>query len=54
MPIGVFSVQSEYDNQYVLAPLNRVQLMLDRVNEASSVEINILDSTKMLLIKEVQ
>ena len=52
MPIGVFSVQSEYDNQYVLAPLNRVQLMLDRVNEASSVEINILDSNKMLLIKE--
>lgn len=52
LPIGVFSVQSEYDNQFVLAPLNRVQLMLNRNNEASSVEINILDIDKMPLIKE--
>ena len=53
MPIGVFSVQSEYDNQYVLAPLNRVQLMLDpELMWLLAVEINILDSNKMLLIKE--
>jgi len=50
-PIGVFSIQSEYDNQYVLIPLNRSQKMLQREGEASSAEINIKDSDNMNQIK---
>ena len=50
-PIGVFSVKSEYDNHYVLIPLNRVQKILQRGLEASSAEINIKDSDNMNHIK---
>ena len=50
-PIGIFSVEPEYDNQYVLIPLNRSQKMLDREGEASSAEINIKDSDNMHHIK---
>ncbi|MDG1719404.1 MAG: ABC transporter permease, partial [Flavobacteriales bacterium] len=50
-PIGIFSVEPEYDNQYVLIPLNRSQKMLDREGEASSAEINIKNSDNMHLIK---
>jgi len=49
--LGVFSVQTEYDNQYVLIPLNRAQKMLDRNGEASSAEINIKNSDNMNQIK---
>ena len=38
-PIGMFSVQSEYDNKYSISPLKRVQKLLDREGEASSLEI---------------
>ena len=34
-PLGVFSVQSEYDNRYCLSPLKRVQRLLGRDGEAS-------------------
>lgn len=49
--IGVFSVQSEYDNKYVLIPLNSAQKMLKRFGKASSAEINIKDSDKMNHVK---
>ena len=51
-PIGVFSVQAEYDNQYVLIPLNSAQTMLQRNGEASSVEMNIKNLEKLNLIKK--
>ena len=38
-PIGMFSVQSEYDSKYSISPLKRVQKLLDRDGEASSLEI---------------
>lgn len=38
-PIGMFSVQSEYDSRYSISPLKRVQKLLDREGEASSLEI---------------
>ena len=50
-PIGIFSVQAEYDNQYVLIPLDIAQKMLDRDGHASSAEINIKDSDNMNQIK---
>lgn len=50
-PLGIFSVQSEYDNKYVLAPLSRVQKMLDREGESSDLEIYLSDPEKMQEIK---
>ncbi len=50
-PLGIFSVQSEYDNKYVLAPLSRVQKMLDREGESSDLEICLSDPEKMQEIK---
>ena len=52
-PIGIFSVQSEYDNQFVLAPLNRVQNMLSRPGESSSVEISLNNPDKINEVKVV-
>ena len=33
-PIGMFSVQTEYDNKYSISPLKRVQKLLDREGES--------------------
>ena len=46
-PLGVFSVQSEYDNRYCLSPLKRVQKLLDRDGEASFLEISLRDKNKI-------
>ena len=46
-PLGVFSVQSEYDNRYCLSPLKRVQKLLDREGEASFLEIALRDKNKI-------
>ena len=46
-PLGVFSVQSEYDNRYCLSPLKRVQKLLDRDGEASFLEIALRDKNKI-------
>lgn len=50
-PLGVFSVQSEYDNKYALAPISRVQKMLDREGESSDIEICLSDPETMQEIK---
>jgi len=46
-PIGMFSVQSEYDSKYSIAPLKRVQKLLDREGEASSLEILLKNEKEM-------
>jgi len=49
--IGIFSVQSDYDNKYGLAPLNRVQKMLNRSGESSSLEIALTNPSQMRKFK---
>lgn len=51
-PIGVFSVQSEYDSKYALAPISRIQKMLNRKAEASSLEISLSEPSKMDEVKD--
>ncbi len=50
-PLGIFSVQSEYDNKYALAPISRMQKMLEREGESSDLEICLSDPEKMQDIK---
>ena len=46
-PLGVFSVQAEYDNKYIITPLYVLQQVLDREGESTSVEINLRDPRRM-------
>jgi lipoprotein-releasing system permease protein len=41
LPVGVFSVQEEVDNKYVIVPLRFLHELLNRKNEYSSVEIKL-------------
>ena len=50
-PLGIFSVQSEYDNKYALAPISRIQKMLDREGESSDLEICLSNPETMEEIK---
>ena len=38
-PVGVFSVQQEFDEQYVIVPLRFVRKLLDYTDEVTSVEV---------------
>ena len=55
LPIGVFSVQAEYDNEYIICPLKNLQNILERENEVSAIEVNLLNSENMEDVKsEIQ
>jgi lipoprotein-releasing system permease protein len=41
LPVGVFNIQEEVDNKYVIAPLRFLHKLLNRKDEYSSVEIKI-------------
>ncbi|MFZ4543787.1 MAG: FtsX-like permease family protein [Saprospiraceae bacterium] len=41
MPIGTFSVQQEFDNQYVITSIDLVQRLLSRKDQASAYEIKL-------------
>ena len=41
MPIGTFSVQQDYDNQYVISSLEMVQRLLNKKDEISAYEIKL-------------
>ena len=51
-PVGIFSVQEEVDNKYVLVPLRFLQQLLDRENEISSLDIRIKSGAQMDEMKE--
>lgn len=56
-PGGIFAIQQEFDNKYIILPLNVVQELLEYETEISSVEIKLkkgFSSTKaMSLLKDV-
>ena len=51
LPIGVFSVQAEYDNEYIICPLISLQAILERDNEVSSLEIMLQNPVNMEDVK---
>ncbi len=49
---GIFSVQEEVDNKYVIVPLRFLQNLLNRNNEISSLDIRIKEGAKMDDVKD--
>jgi lipoprotein-releasing system permease protein len=45
MPIGTFSIQQDFDNQYVISSLPMVQQLLAQPNQASAIEVKMKKST---------
>ncbi|MFO8235747.1 MAG: FtsX-like permease family protein [Bacteroidales bacterium] len=56
-PAGIFSIQKEYDVEYVLVPLNFARDLLDYDNEVTAVELKIKEDFKVsdvqLQVKEL-
>jgi lipoprotein-releasing system permease protein len=53
LPVGVFSVQAEIDEQYIITPLPFIQQLASRDNLVSAVEIILTDSEKMLEVQQI-
>jgi lipoprotein-releasing system permease protein len=54
MPIGTFSIQQDYDNQYVLTSLELVQRLLSQFDQASTFEIQLDNADNSGAIKEIR
>ena len=55
LPIGVFGIQAEIDEQFIITPLAFIQNLADRENEISAVEIKLKNANEMLALqKELQ
>ena len=52
VPVGVFSVQSEVDAEYIITPLSFLQKLSDRENEVSSIEIKLKEASDMLDVQQ--
>ena len=53
LPVGVFSVQAEIDEQYIITPLPFIQQLASRDNLVSAIEIILTDSEKMLEVQQI-
>jgi lipoprotein-releasing system permease protein len=51
-PVGVFSVQEEVDNKYVIVPLRFLRPLLDRTTEVSSLDIRVTPGQDINDVKE--
>jgi lipoprotein-releasing system permease protein len=54
LPIGTFSIQQDFDNQYVIASLAMVQGLLNQPNQASSIEVKLHRPTDKKAIDELR
>ena len=52
LPVGIFSIQAELDQEYIITPLAFIQQLADRDNNISAVEIKLKDEDRMLAIQE--
>ena len=52
LPVGIFSIQAELDQEYIITPLAFIQQLADRDNNISAVEIKLKDEDRMLEIQE--
>lgn len=55
MPSGIFSIQQEYDAQYVIVPILFARKLLEYDNEVSYIELNLTDKANVRKIqKQIQ
>ena len=52
LPVGIFGIQSEIDEQYIITPLSFIQNLAERDNKISAIEIGLKDVRKMLKVQE--
>ena len=54
IPVGVFSIQAEFDAQYLVSPISFVRELLDKEDQSSSLEIFCEDDQILPLQKELK
>lgn len=52
LPVGVFSIQSEIDQEYIITPLAFIQQLAERGDNISAIEIKLINENSMLVEKE--
>jgi len=52
LPVGIFSIQAELDQEYIITPLAFIQQLADRGNSISAVEIKLKNEDRMIAIQE--
>ena len=52
LPVGVFGIQAEIDEQYIITPLAFIQNLAERDDKISAIEIKLKDADKMLKVQE--
>lgn len=54
LPVGVFSIQSDFDSEYVITPISFVRKALNREGLSSSIEIHCSDEDMLDIQKDLQ
>ena len=51
-PVGIFGIQQEIDSEFLIAPINFVQNLIQKENYVSAIEINLVDKDKMFDVQK--
>ena len=51
-PVGIFRIQAEIDEQYIITPLAFIQQLSEKENEVSAIEIKLKNADNMLLVQQ--
>lgn len=54
VPVGVFSIQADFDSEYVLAPISFVRNILNKANQSTYIEVFCDDSQILELQQNIQ
>tara|TARA_B100000214_G_scaffold172569_1_gene124111 strand:+ start:5518 stop:6723 length:1206 start_codon:yes stop_codon:yes gene_type:complete len=52
LPVGVFSIQNEIDQEYIIVPLQFIQKLSKRENNISAIEIKLKNQNRMLDVQQ--
>lgn len=52
LPVGIFSIQSEIDEQYIITPLSFIQNLSNRNGEVSAIELKLKSIDDMIKVQE--
>jgi len=51
-PVGIFSIQQDFDDKYMLVPLRFARRLLDYTNEVTSIEIRLAKGTDQVAVQK--
>jgi lipoprotein-releasing system permease protein len=52
LPVGVFSIQAEIDEEYIITPLIFIQNLAERDDKISAIELKLKDADQILKVQE--